>query len=68
MVEAPVVVEPAVERVEVRVQLIGVVLQEMFDADAECREDERALDSLAIHDGETSLAVDVLRLHGFDHV
>ncbi len=63
VVEAPVVVEPAVECMEVRVQLLGIVLHEVLDAHSERGEQQDALDALAVHEREPCVAVDVLGLH-----
>ena len=47
VVERPVVVHPLVERVEHRVQRVGIVQQRLFDADAERREQEATREVLA---------------------
>ena len=50
VVEAPRVVEPAVERVDVRTEQLGVVAQAVLDGDAGAREDHRGFDALAVHE------------------
>jgi hypothetical protein len=61
VVEAPVVVEPAVEGVEVGVELLGVVDHELLDADRESREQEAALQPLLVHAQQPCVALAVLR-------
>ena len=50
VVERPVVVHPLVERVEHRVQRVGIVEQRLLHADAERREQEAAGEALRVHE------------------
>ena len=66
VVEAPVVVEPAVERPEGGVGGLGVAEQRLLHADAERREQEAGLDPLAVEDLQAGLGVAVLRVDGLE--
>jgi len=59
--EAPVLLEPAVEGGECRGGRVGIVLERLFDADAERREEQRRSDALAVHHREPRVAIPVLR-------
>src|SRR5581483_5809565 len=59
--EAPVLLEPAVERAQARVEDVGRLAQLRLDADARGREDEARLDVLLVHAREARLAIDELR-------
>ncbi len=58
--EAPVLVEPLVERVEHRVRRFDVVAQHLLDPDRERREHDHAFEALLVHHREPCVAVLVL--------
>ena len=62
--EPPVGVQPAIERVEVRVKRVDVVAQVRLDADPQRRKQEDRFDSLGIHEGQPRLAFSELRADG----
>jgi hypothetical protein len=54
--EAPILVQPAVERVEVRIQRVHVVTEMMLYQDPRRGEHDRRLDALFVHLDETRRA------------
>ena len=68
VVEAPVLVEPAVEGVDVGIGLHDVVLHEVLDADGEGRKEQRRLEPLLVHLREPRVAVHPLGPVGLDHL
>ena len=57
---APVVLEPAVERLEHLGARLGVVLERILDADAERREQQRPVEPLVVHHLQPGVAIAVL--------
>ena len=64
VVEAPVLLEPAVERAQLGVGVLGVVAHRVLDAHGEGRQQDRGFDALLVHQREASVAI----LVGVEHV